>query len=66
MDGNEVRRAADGAPGELKPVALHKPRPRAGYRPPQVVVLGKAARLMRQSINGHLTDGGGGWWVWGS
>jgi hypothetical protein len=36
------------------------------YRPPAIVVLGRALDLLRQSSTGHLIDGTGGWWVWGS
>jgi hypothetical protein len=38
----------------------------SAYRAPQVVLLGKAAELMRRDSSGHLKDGTGGWWVWGS
>jgi hypothetical protein len=36
------------------------------YREPQMVALGTAAALLQRDINGHLIDGTGGWWVWGS
>lgn len=40
--------------------------PAATYRPPRVSSLGRANRLIRQNNQGHLIDGTGGWWVWGS
>jgi hypothetical protein len=36
------------------------------YEPPFFVELGPTSKLIRQDINGHLKDGNGGWWVWGS
>jgi hypothetical protein len=36
------------------------------YNPPSFVTVGKSASLTHQNINGHLKDGSGGWWVWGS
>ena len=36
------------------------------YRAPQLVSLGTAVDLMCRDGTGHLIDGIGGWWVWGS
>ncbi|WP_180967163.1 hypothetical protein [Fischerella thermalis] len=36
------------------------------YRTPQLLVAGTAVELVRNSSGGHLKDGTGGWWVWGS
>jgi hypothetical protein len=36
------------------------------YRTPQLFVIGKAVDLVQRDGNGHLKDGTGGWWVWGS
>jgi hypothetical protein len=36
------------------------------YRAPRMFRLGTATDLVRRNISGHLIDGTGGWWVWGS
>jgi hypothetical protein len=36
------------------------------YEMPRLVTLGRATTLVRQSGQGQLRDGNGGWWVWGS
>jgi len=36
------------------------------FRSPEVVRLGEAHELMQRDGSGHLVDGTGGWWVWGS
>ena len=36
------------------------------FRTPQIVSLGTASELIRRNGSGHLIDGTGGWWVWGS
>ncbi len=36
------------------------------YRPPEIIRLGSAVGLMKQSNTGQLIDGNDGWWVWGS
>lgn len=37
-----------------------------GYRSPEIVRLGSAVNLVKQSSSGQLIDGNDGWWVWGS
>lgn len=36
------------------------------YRVPARFAVGEAVELLRQNISGHLRDGTGGWYVWGS
>jgi hypothetical protein len=36
------------------------------YNPPSFAMVGKSVSLTHQSSSGHLKDGTGGWWVWGS
>lgn len=36
------------------------------YRTPRLIAIGTATALLRRNIDGHLKDGTGGWWVWGS
>lgn len=50
-------------------IAAAKPAivdPPEDYRAPRVVSFGTASQLMRRDGSGHLIDGTGGWWVWGS
>lgn len=37
-----------------------------GYRPPEIIRLGSAVSLIKQSSTGTLIDGNEGWWVYGS
>lgn len=53
---NIAETAADAPPESASPV----------YRPPEIVSLGSAVVLVKQSSNGQLIDGNEGWWVWGS
>lgn len=60
------------APGALQPTvndsATSVPTRDANfsYRPPEIISLGSAVGLIKQSSSGQLIDGNEGWWVWGS
>jgi hypothetical protein len=41
-------------------------RPGPSYCAPQLLVIGRAVDLVQRSSSGHLIDGNGGWYVWGS
>jgi hypothetical protein len=41
-------------------------RPAPAYCAPQLLVIGRAVDLVQRSSSGHLIDGNGGWYVWGS
>jgi hypothetical protein len=64
MESNDLN-PREQAPAPANGQAARETQP-GGYRAPQMVSLGTANELMRRDGSGHLVDGTGGWWVWGS
>jgi hypothetical protein len=52
-----IRESSDGQPRQYEETTYQKPR---------LFIIGTASHMMRNNSQGHLKDGTGGWWVWGS